>query len=266
MTDKQIIFKCGVDCIRKNTEECFELDCIKGQESILKQLQAKEQECERLKEEVSLLKEINSKSQQIEDANSLEKYYLQQLDQLKADNDSLKSELMQTYCYLDADRETIDQLKADNDLLRKTHKTEQDRRRAYENALAEIKEMCNSVENIENVKTLYDAKLSGMYLQANQILQKISGCEGGVMFDYRKLHWKENQSHLKNWKTEIEYVTDKFSMEQLNKVISPFLRKGVKYEVGTFYDNGTVFVTIKYKVIDNLNFWLKELFKRGGND
>jgi hypothetical protein len=49
MTDKQIIFKCDVDCVRKNTEECFELDCIKGQESILKQLQAKEQECERLK-------------------------------------------------------------------------------------------------------------------------------------------------------------------------------------------------------------------------
>ena len=46
MTDKQIIFKCDVDCIRKNTEECFELDCIKGQESILKQLKAKEQECE----------------------------------------------------------------------------------------------------------------------------------------------------------------------------------------------------------------------------
>lgn len=50
MTDKQIIFKCDVDCIRKNTEECFELDCIKGQESILKQLQAKEQECEKAKQ------------------------------------------------------------------------------------------------------------------------------------------------------------------------------------------------------------------------
>ena len=41
----------------------------------------------------------------------------------------------------------------------------------------EIKEMCNSVENIENVKSLYDAALSGMYLQANKILQKISECE-----------------------------------------------------------------------------------------
>ena len=36
-------------------------------------------------EEVSLLKESNSKLQQIEDVNSLEKCYLQQIDQLKAD-------------------------------------------------------------------------------------------------------------------------------------------------------------------------------------
>ena len=50
----------------------------------------KEQECERLKEEVSLLKESNSKLQQIEDVNSLEKCYLQQLDQLKAENEQLK--------------------------------------------------------------------------------------------------------------------------------------------------------------------------------
>ena len=83
------------------------------------------------------------------------------------------------------------------------------------------------------------------------------------MLYYRKLHWKENQSYLKNWETEIEYVTDVFSTEQLNKVISQFLRKGVNYEITIFYDNGTVFITIKYKVIANLKFWLKELLKRG---
>ena len=43
--------------------------------------------------------------------------------------------------------------------------------------LTEIKEMCNSVKNIENVNSLYDAKLSGMYLKSKQILQKISECE-----------------------------------------------------------------------------------------
>ena len=83
------------------------------------------------------------------------------------------------------------------------------------------------------------------------------------MFHYRKLNWKENQSYLKNWEIEIEYVTDEFSFEQINKVTSQFLRKGVNYEFTTFYDNGTVFITIKYKVIDNLKFWLKELCKRG---
>ena len=56
------------------------------------QLRAKEQECEKLKKEVSLLKESNSKLQQIEDANSLEKYYLQQLNQLKKSNEELQKE------------------------------------------------------------------------------------------------------------------------------------------------------------------------------
>ena len=47
----------------------------------------------------------------------------------------------------------------------------------YKQTLTEIKEICNSVENIENINSLYDAKLSGMYLQAHKILQKISKCE-----------------------------------------------------------------------------------------
>ena len=50
MNDKQIIFKCDADCIRKNTEECFELNCIKGQESVLKQLELKEQTLKKIKE------------------------------------------------------------------------------------------------------------------------------------------------------------------------------------------------------------------------
>lgn len=48
--------------------------------------------------------------------------------------------------------------------------------------LTEIKEICNSVENIENVNSLYDAKLSGMFLQANKILQKISEVENGFRY------------------------------------------------------------------------------------
>ena len=41
------------------------------------------------------------------------------LNHLKSENDSLKSELMQTNCYLEADKEIIDQLKAKNTQLKK---------------------------------------------------------------------------------------------------------------------------------------------------
>ena len=116
MTDKQIIID-GVDvaeCRHFNygkgynpeTEESVKgaCECItahdsygefmyygicKGRDCYYKQLKRKEQECERLKEEVSLLKESNSKLQPIEDVNSLEKYYLQQLDQLKKENENI---------------------------------------------------------------------------------------------------------------------------------------------------------------------------------
>ena len=49
--------------------------------------------------------------------------------------------------------------------------------RKLKQTLTDIKEICNSVENIENINSLYDAKLSGMFLQANKIIQKISECE-----------------------------------------------------------------------------------------
>ena len=90
MTDKQIIIDYENLCENYSKEvgcyNTFDGNCIKKQcftYRLLQLLQAKEQECERLKEEVSLLKESNSKLQQIEDVNSLEKCYLQQLDQLK---------------------------------------------------------------------------------------------------------------------------------------------------------------------------------------
>ena len=35
----------------------------------------------------------------------------------------------------------------------------------------QVIEKCKEVENIENVKTLYDAAQSGMFLQANRILK-----------------------------------------------------------------------------------------------
>ena len=73
MTDKQIIFNCDVDCIHKNTEECFELECIYGQESILKQLARKEQECETLASQLDF--EVQKKECLEQECERLKDYF-----------------------------------------------------------------------------------------------------------------------------------------------------------------------------------------------
>ncbi len=49
MTDKAIKFECKKDCKKKNTSECYELNCIEGQTDVLEQLSRKTAECEKLK-------------------------------------------------------------------------------------------------------------------------------------------------------------------------------------------------------------------------
>lgn len=83
--DKQIIIDDQKKTIHRLQDECTE----KTNAILLLG-----QECNRLKEEVSLLKESNSKLQQIEDGKSIEKFYLQQLDQLKDENEGLKEKIM----------------------------------------------------------------------------------------------------------------------------------------------------------------------------
>ena len=121
-------------------------------------------------------------------------YKLQeQLDQLKAENDGLKTMLKdlsyenQKFCYqIEEQTKQLEPFKdeyfkgLDNVAIAKLAKksiriTAENSK--LEQTLIEIKEICNSVENIENINSLYDAKLSGMYLQANKILQKISEVE-----------------------------------------------------------------------------------------
>lgn len=80
-----------------------------------KKWQRKEQECEQLKEKYLNLKEQNGSY--IVQLNTVN----EQLDQLKVENDSLKNELMQTNCYLEADKETIDQLKEEYKTLLLEH-------------------------------------------------------------------------------------------------------------------------------------------------
>ena len=99
-------------------------------------------------------------------------YKLQeQLDQLKAENDTLRQFLSKEPLALQALQSAYSSYKKSTDVFYEMVKQ-------YKQTLTEIKEICNSVENIENINSLYDAKLSGMYLQANKILQKINECEG----------------------------------------------------------------------------------------
>lgn len=71
-------------------------------------------------------------------------------------------------------QEQLDQLKAENDLYKNAHKTEQDRRRSYENALTEIKEIAKKENN--DTKVLYNRRT---YQRMKQILQKISEVNNG---------------------------------------------------------------------------------------
>ena len=157
MTDKQIIIDYENLCENYSKEvgcyNTFDGSCIKEQcftYRLLQLLKAKEQECEELKKDLTDLSKI------IDCKNGTILTFKEQLDQLKGENVGVLKQL-EFVRTLNTVRE------AD---IRKLFKI-----------LAEIKEICNSVENIENINSLYDAKLSGMYLQANKILQKISECE-----------------------------------------------------------------------------------------
>ena len=83
--------------------------CIYNKDCIYKQYARKEQECEELKEEFKLF-------QQLKDEDSF------RVVELSTENVKLKHQL---------------------DLYKNSHKTEQNRRRVFEQTLAEIKEICN---------------------------------------------------------------------------------------------------------------------------
>ena len=189
MTDKQIIINkmdkskryCeGIDCAWCNEQE----PCIyKIANELEEKLLRKEQECERLKEEVSLLKESNSKLQQIEDVNSLEKCYLQQLDQFKAENDkySLFIEKLCDYAGLECNSEE-QAMRTLSDFARQMNKARWiiDR---YKQTLTEIKEIaknscclqptsdCEEHENYKECSRTSDDET------VKQIIQKISEVE-----------------------------------------------------------------------------------------
>ena len=163
MTDKQItidgvdvsgckLFRNGI-CASPINPKCKLCVEISKKMCYYKQLKRKEQECKDLREDI---KDIAN----LLDLDTGEEYNFSNIEleikQLKAKEqecEQLKTWFIELNGKAHSNSLELDQLKQ---------------------TLTEIKEMCNSVENIENVKSLYDAALSGMYLQANKILKKIS--------------------------------------------------------------------------------------------
>lgn len=167
MTDKQIrdkvnVKECKYYCNGKceRYEEFVEADyanysvkCICEEENTLgtydicdyRQLTCKEQECEESKNKIEFMegyiKTVEKARNEVE----------QQLDQLKAENELLKINNAQFIKDNEFLAKRNSKLKAENDLYKNAHKTEQDRRRSYENALAEIKE----IAKIEYPKSLF---------------------------------------------------------------------------------------------------------------
>ena len=102
----------------------------------------------------------------MEDAlNSLEKCYLQQLDQLKTENEELEKELRQKKMTILMNNDHYFEVGQTNKKLKQ--------------ALQEIKAICNNNDELQGDFNLVDCdkyKL-GKHNLANKILQKISECE-----------------------------------------------------------------------------------------
>ena len=128
----------------------LDLQRVKEYNELVDLYKAKEQECEELKSRLNCrCFDPSINNNRCISYNRIAEDYERDLKQL----DQLKVQLLD---------QKVKNLKASGIIC------------VLEQTLAEIKKICNSVENIENVNSLYDAKLSGMYLQANKILQKIS--------------------------------------------------------------------------------------------
>ena len=168
MTDKQIIDDVDVSgCDFYIDSKNLEFNCKQTPQSYFcknqpncyyKQLKRKEQECERWKK-----------------ANDEKNELL-----IKLGCPTKATAKRKVFCL----QEQLDQLKAENDLYKNAHKTEQDRRRSYENALTEIKEIaeieieCKTYEIENDCFNETRCKALNEHIDfTKQILQKISECE-----------------------------------------------------------------------------------------
>lgn len=165
MTNKQIIIEDYFNIMRDDYGRIYCIQDIGNSKELIKAIreqneyiQRKEQECEKLKEEVFLLKESNSKLQQIENSKSIEKFYLQQLDKLKAENKHLNELLNQAL--KDYDR-TLNALAEIKEIAEKNNKTEEELFKIRHSRLPKF-----------SMGALY-----GRHNLASEILQKINEVE-----------------------------------------------------------------------------------------
>ena len=189
MTDKQIIIDYKNLCENYSKEVgcfgTFDGSCIKEQcftYKLLQQLQAKEQECERLEEELYYW--VNG------EYCDNECNVVKELDQLKTENEELKEiqKLLKEQMAFNKNELELNwssEIKRCEFLLNEFKKVDKQRDNWRQQAeklnktLTEIKEICNNNDELKGDFNLVDCdkyKL-GKHNLANRILQKISECE-----------------------------------------------------------------------------------------
>lgn len=192
MTGKQIIdeidiSKCefcysGEYCHIYSGTASFRWMCKENEDcqikNLLLQLQAKEQECEELKEENAEIRKYQYEQD----------FLQQQLDQLKAENEKLKNNIT-SFDYLDSltDEQVTVLYTASIDELairgyKAKYKTEASVLTRYHNALTEIKEIVTNFYETGFLRTDDDCILINNHLcveTLDKILQKINECEVG---------------------------------------------------------------------------------------
>ena len=163
--------------------EAYKMEAEEGRE-INAELEAKNEELKKTCDILALKRKRDFSDYQFQN-NELK----QQLDQLKKENEELKEEFKLFQQLKDEDSFRVVELSSENvklkhqlDLYKNSHKTEQDRRRVFEQTLAEIKEIA---ENNKHSVLCFTA-FEGDAIEVNNkpmtaILQKIDKVEDDLV-------------------------------------------------------------------------------------
>jgi uncharacterized protein YukE len=145
VADCEFLGYCNI-CKLKSASNC-PTDCKENPNCYYKQLKAKEQECEELQNIIDEAKNSKLDLKSFLVGEAIQNEYEQQLDQLKTENKHLNDLLNQALKELEKTRET----------------------------LTEIKKICNKESGWVNCSNNMPTETA---IFAEQILQKISECEG----------------------------------------------------------------------------------------